>query len=263
MRTRSLNDSRRPSSGWTYPVNPEHPIYPPNGENYPANGPVDDSTYDYVVVGSGPGGAPLAARLALAGHSVLLIDAGEDHGTDRQVQVPAVHPYASEYNPIRWSYFVSHYDDETQAKQDSKMTYLTPEGEYYVGYYPPEGSKMLGIYYPRTAALGGCSQHNALITILPHDNDWNGIASITGDDSWKAGNMRKYFQKLEACRYLPNSVVGHGFTGWLETRLTPLTLILQDLKLLSLVIAAATAMGQDLTGKVINTISGLLEVCGT
>ncbi|TIA78838.1 hypothetical protein D6C76_03846 [Aureobasidium pullulans] len=85
---------------WTWPKVSDEPIYPPNGYNMPTKGPVDNSTYEYIVVGSGPGGSPLAARLALAGHSVLLIDAGEDHGTDRQVQVPALHPYASEYNPI-------------------------------------------------------------------------------------------------------------------------------------------------------------------
>ncbi|RYP36697.1 hypothetical protein DL767_003259 [Monosporascus sp. MG133] len=252
--------AQRPASGWTYPVNPEQNIYPPNGYSYPAAGPAANSTYDYIVVGSGPGGGPLAARLALAGYSVLLIDAGEDHGTDRQVQVPALHPFASEYNPIRWDYFVNHYENEAQAKRDSKMTFLTPEGEYYVGLYPPEGSKMLGVLYPRTGALGGCSQHNAYITVLPNDNDWNYIASITGDSSWEADNMRGYFERLEACRYLPNSIAGHGFTGWLETRLTPLTLIAQDLKVLSLVIAAATAMGQNLLGKVINTVTGLLEI---
>ncbi len=36
--------------------------------------------YEYVVVGSGPGGGPLAARLAIAGDKVLLIDAGSDQG---------------------------------------------------------------------------------------------------------------------------------------------------------------------------------------
>jgi len=30
--------------------------------------------YDYVVVGSGPGGGPLASRLAIAGFKVLLIE---------------------------------------------------------------------------------------------------------------------------------------------------------------------------------------------
>jgi choline dehydrogenase len=35
-------------------------------------------TYDFVIVGSGAGGGPLAANLALEGFSVLLIDAGSD-----------------------------------------------------------------------------------------------------------------------------------------------------------------------------------------
>ncbi|KAI0861748.1 GMC oxidoreductase [Xylaria cubensis] len=252
--------AQRPSSGWTWPVNPKQNIFAPNGPQYSARGPVANSTYDYIVVGSGPGGAPLAARLAQAGYSVLLVDAGEDHGAERQVQVPALHPSASEYNPIRWNYFVDHYADESQAVRDSKMTYLTSDGDYYVGLYPPEGSQRLGVLYPRTAALGGCSQHNAYVTILPNNDDWDYISGITGDSSWGSANMRKYFEKLEATHYLPNSVTGHGFSGWLQTRLTPLILVLEDLKVLSLVIAAATAMGQDLAGKVINTVTGLLEI---
>ncbi|KAI1767211.1 GMC oxidoreductase [Hypoxylon sp. FL1150] len=257
----ALCHAQRPVSGWFYPVNPDQNIYPPNGANYPATGPPTNSTYDYIIVGSGAGGSPLAARLARAGHSVLLIDAGEDHGAERQVQVPTFHPQASEYGPIRWNYFVNHYDDEVQARRDSKMAYLTADGsEYYVGLNPPADAQMLGVLYPRSAALGGCSQHNAFITVLPHDSDWDYIASITADESWRAGNMRQYFERLESCRYLPNSVTGHGFSGWLQTRLTPLILILEDLKVLSLVIAAATAMGMDLAGKVIDTVAGLAEI---
>src|SRR5262245_40874746 len=33
-------------------------------------------TFDYVVVGSGPGGGPLACNLARAGYTVCLIEAG-------------------------------------------------------------------------------------------------------------------------------------------------------------------------------------------
>jgi len=37
-----------------------------------------DLEYEYVVVGSGAGGGPLACRLAMAGHKTLLIEAGDD-----------------------------------------------------------------------------------------------------------------------------------------------------------------------------------------
>lgn len=212
------------------------------------------------MVGSGPGGGPTAARLALAGYSVLLIEAGEDHGTDRQVRVPALHPIASEYTPIRWDYYVQHYADEEQAKRDDKMTYMTPDGEYYSGLDPPEGSEMLGILYPRNGALGGCTQHNALVSILPNNNDWDYIANITGDNTWEATNMRQYFEKLEKCEYLPNSISGHGFDGWLPTATTPLYLVAEDQKVLSIVIAAATAMGMNVVDKAITTVTGLLNL---
>lgn len=217
-------------------------------------------------MGSGAGGSPLAARLALAGHSVLLIDAGEDHGADRQVQAPALHPYTSEYNPIRWDFFVDHHADEEQALKDSKYTYLTPEGEYWhkmdlSDATPPEGAEKKGILYPRTGALGGCSMHNALIMIKATDKDWNDIAAVTGDESWSAENMDGYYKKLEKNRYLPGLLSpGHGWDGWLPTRLTPTILIAQDLKVLSLLVAAATATGKGLIGSLLNTVTGILEV---
>lgn len=241
-------------------------IFPPNGYNHPVTAPKDKSTYDYVIVGSGAGGSPLAARLALAGHSVLLIDAGEDHGSDRQVQAPALHPYTSEYNPIRWDYFVEHYEDEEQAVKDSKYTYLTPEGEYWQKLdlsdtKPPKGSEKKGILYPRTGALGGCSMHNALVMIKPTDKDWNDIAAMTGDDSWSSDKMNGYFKKLEKNRYLQSILgKGHGWEGWLPTTLTPTILIAQDLKVLSLLTAAATATGKGLLGSLLGTLTGVLEV---
>lgn len=234
----------------------------PLGPTITAEGPKANSTYDYVVVGSGPGGAPLAARLALANYSVLLIDAGEDHGTDPQVEVPALHVLSSEYKPIAWDYFVNHYSDPVQAKKDSKFTYRKPDGEFYVGLDPPEGSEPLGILYPRVGALGGCSQHNALVTILPQDNDWEYIAQITGDSSWGADNMRDYYKKLEKCHYLPGGLdsQSHGYDGWLETQTTPAILIAEDPKVLSLVLAAATTMGKGLVDKILHTVTGLLEI---
>jgi choline dehydrogenase len=251
---------------WTEKPVQDQNIYPPNGYTHPTLAPESNSTYEYIIVGSGAGGSPLAARLALAGHSVLLIDAGEDHGADRQVQVPAMHPFASEYNPIRWDYFVERYDDEEQALRDTKYTWKTPEGNYwskigFTGEEPPQGSEKKGLLYPRTGALGGCTVHNALLMVQATSKDWNDIATLTGDASWSSGNMRNYFKKLERNEYIQSltSLGGHGRDGWLPTRLTPASLIAQDLKIVSLLTAAATATGKGLLGGLLGTVTGTLS----
>jgi choline dehydrogenase-like flavoprotein len=216
--------------------------------------------YEYVVIGSGPGGGPLAARLAIAGFKVLLIDAGDDQGSSYQEQVPALQLQSTEYAPMKWDYFVNHYTNQARQEKDSKITWRTPSGDLFVGTSAPAGSTPLGILYPRSGTLGGCSAHNALITIYPHESDWNNIAGLTGDSSWSPANMRKYFEKLERNGYLPNSIVGHGFTGWLGTSLTSLSLVIEDQKLLSCIISAATAMGQGLLGLLVDTVVGLGQV---
>ncbi|CAG8221580.1 unnamed protein product [Penicillium salamii] len=216
--------------------------------------------YDYVVVGTGPGGGPLAARLAIAGYKVLILDAGDDQGNATRQMVPALQLQSTEYEPMRWDYFVNHYSNLTRQEEDSKMTYRTPAGDLHVGKNAPAGSEPLGILYPRAGTLGGCSAHNAMITIYPYENDWEQLASVTGNDSWSAANMRQYFERLERNRYLPSSLAGHGFEGWLTTSLTDLRLVIEDQKLLSLILAAATAAGQSLLGKIINTVTGLAEV---
>jgi choline dehydrogenase len=212
------------------------------------------------VVGAGPGGGPLAARLAIAGFKVLLIDAGGDPGDDYQAKVPALQLQSTEYLPQKWDYFVNHYSDLERQEKDSKMTYETPSGEYHVGPGAPAGSKPLGIWYPRAGTLGGSAAHNALITILPFDKDWSDMATLTGDSSWSPHNMKKYFTTLERNRYLPSSIVGHGYTGWLGTALTSLSLVVEDQKLLSLIVAAGSAMGKGLLGFLVNTVVGLGQI---
>ncbi|GKT60189.1 choline dehydrogenase [Colletotrichum tofieldiae] len=218
------------------------------------------ASYDYVIVGSGPGGGPLAARLAIAGKKVLLIEAGDDQGDSVPYQVPALSLQSTEYEPMKWDYFVQHLSDPEEQKKDSKMTYRLPSGELYVGLSPPTGAEPLGVLYPRAGTLGGCGSHNALITVYPHKSDWDGIASLTGDSTWSASNMRKYFQRLENAEYLPNGVIGHGFSGWLTTSVTDLGLVIQDIKLLTVILSAASAMGKNLIGLIFSTIQGLGEV---
>lgn len=125
----------------------------------------------------------MAARLAIAGFKVLLIDTGDDKGSANQVKVPALNLLSTEYDPIEWDYYVNHYSDPTRQRIDTRMTWKSTSGSPYVGTTPPAGSTPLGILYPRAGTLGGCSAHNALITIYPHDSDWSNIQSITGDNS--------------------------------------------------------------------------------
>jgi choline dehydrogenase len=188
------------------------------------------------------------------------MDAGDDQGASLQQQIPAVQLQSTEYVPQRWDYFVQHYDDQTYQETDSKMSWRLPNGKLYVGANPPGGAKPLGILYPRAGTLGGCSSHNAMITILPHNSDWNNLVSITGDNSWAPTSMRQYWERLERCRYLPNGISGHGFDGWFETSLTDLRLVVEDRKLLSLIISAATAMGHGLLGMLLTTVTGLAQI---
>ncbi|KAK3718196.1 hypothetical protein LTR37_005311 [Vermiconidia calcicola] len=203
---------------------------------YPIHQDQDHAEYEYIVVGSGPGGAPLAANLARAGHTVLLLEAGEDHGHSDLQRVPFFADANSEHPAMSWEFYVSHSLNSTQAQLDSKFTWRTPNGSLHVGHQDlPSGSEPLGIFYPRTGTLGGCSNHNAMNMVYPPDADWEFIVDLTGDEGFRAERMRELFVRLERNEFFPEGTAGHGFEGYLAIVLNDIDLVANQTGLLELI----------------------------
>ncbi|KAK8093775.1 hypothetical protein PG997_000460 [Apiospora hydei] len=187
---------------------------------------VDLDGYEYVVVGSGAGGGPLAARLAIAGHKTLLIEAGDDQGKNQNYTVPAFNAKSSEDEHMAWNFFVRHYEDDAKQARDFKTVYDLPDGGEYIGLDP----------------LRAPSSRDLCTPVLAPSY----IAEMTGDKSWSADNMRTYFERMEDKKYLsllPLSNDGHGYKGWHTISWAPLSIPLGDAGIMSMLLGGAFAIG--------------------
>jgi choline dehydrogenase-like flavoprotein len=251
----------------------------------------EQSQFDYIIVGSGAGGGPLAARLVEAGKKVLVIEAGPDPAKTKSraypqadigevTNIPGYYGAASEDAEMSWMFSVRHYKDTARQELDEKYNqYRDPdtEGKIQAKFLdrPDRDGPKQGIFYPRSSGIGGCTGHHAMITIAPNDTEWDYIAALTGDNTWRSGNMRGYFAKFEKCQYLaaydqffkkllgliyriyrwfvlfldPRAILdkgGHGFKGWAPTNLIDpflvSTIAKEDRPFFNVIVQAALAV---------------------
>ena len=97
-----------------------------------------------------------------------------------------------------------------------------------------------------------------MIFVAPHNVDWDRIADATGDATWRASHMRRYFERVEDCRYRPLmrwlgklgiNPSRHGWRGWLPTEVCVPTAALDDERLDTLLIGALVeALKEDGAG---------------
>lgn len=133
---------------------------------------------DVVVVGAGTAGCILAARLAAAGYSITLIEAGPDYGPSRQSWPPELLRGASLPTTHDWGY----------------------SGDTFGGRSLP---------YDRAKVMGGCSSHNGCTQSLGWGADYDSWPSVDGV-GWSAAELAPLFarvaEQMSFQTYEPESV---------------------------------------------------------
>ncbi|WP_423066079.1 GMC family oxidoreductase [Devosia sp. CN2-171] len=126
------------------------------------------AVYDYIIVGAGSAGSPLARGLSDDPQNrVLLIEAGPS--SDRfWVNTPAGMAMLYFDREVNWNFYT-----EPMAKlHDRRM------------------------YWPRGKMLGGSSSLNGMIFIRGHRNDFDSWARL-GNSGWGYDDVLPYFRKME------------------------------------------------------------------
>ncbi|OOQ83300.1 putative glucose-methanol-choline (gmc) oxidoreductase [Penicillium brasilianum] len=128
------------------------------------------STFDFVVVGSGPSGSALAAGLAnsAAKPRVLLLEAG-DHNEDRDLRVDGQRWITFQNQAMNWGYKTAPQSDCNDREID----------------------------YSRGRCIGGSSAINFGVYSVGARDDYQEWARITGDDSYAWNNIQRRFKELE------------------------------------------------------------------
>ena len=152
---------------------------------------MNDSTFDYIIVGAGTAGCLLANRLSAdASKRVLLIEAGK-RDDYHWIHIPVGYLYCIGNPRTDWLY-------QTEAAQ---------------------GLNGRTLRYPRGKVLGGCSSINGMIYMRGQSRDYDQWANFTGDDAWRWDQCLPYF-KLHEDHHQGATTV-HGAKGVVTELLKP------------------------------------------
>lgn len=128
-----------------------------------------NTTFDYLVIGSGSAGSLLANRLSAdKTKSVLLVEAG---GPDDYIWI---------HVPVGYLYCIDNPRTDWQFKTE-----------------PDKGLNGRQLLYPRGKTLGGSSSINGMIYMRGQARDYDHWAELAGDSEWTWENSLKDFMAHE------------------------------------------------------------------
>ena len=118
---------------------------------------MNNTTFDYIVIGAGTAGSLLANRLSAdRTKRVLLIEAGQKDD------------YHWVHIPVGYLYCIGN-----------------PRTDWLYQTEPDAGLNGRSLRYPRGKVLGGCSSINGMIYMRGQARDYDQWAQLTGDDAWR------------------------------------------------------------------------------